>query len=749
MTTQNSQSLPSGSWNKLDLAKTSPAALAKFDTGGSYQLAPHLALLNKALVNIAAGKIKRLIVTMPPRHGKSLMTSTYFPAWYLGQFPKKQIILASYEALFASTFGGKARDIMERLGPPVFGIQVNESSAARSRWEVGSIKNQHKTNRGRRGWMEYDNTSGVMQTAGVGGPITGKGADLLIVDDPVKNSEDANSETLRERMWDWWQSTAYSRLEPGGAAVVIQCMTGDTPVLMADGAERPLRRVKAGDRISTYDNGILSTTTVRDQRSNGNDLTFKITTTSGRVVRANGRHPFLTDDHGRRRWTRLSHLTTEDTIVIARANTTYGRGKSVQSKAANCPPNVGGCARPITTRKSGPMDTDLHRSTPGPGERLISNTDTELLLPSTRRCTRRRMESALFAESPLETMSGHIGAGSSALTTAMKRAGSEVCCATTATSLSDMPNQSKPLSLWSNTSDFTTERIVSIEPDGVEEVFDLQVDRTENFIANGVVSHNTRWHEDDLTGKLLEQMNSGGEKWTVLNLPAIAEAEDPLGRKIGEALWPDRYDHVRLKEIEEVVGPYWWSALYQQRPTPLEGAILKRAWLQKRYNVLPEMERIIQTVDTAVKIGQDNDYSVISTWGTNGINFYLINIWRQRAQFPELKQQLVQQFNRFQPSGVYVEDTSSGSSLVQELQRESMIPVIAQPPIGKKETRLHAVTGLFASGKVYLPATAPWLADWVNEHLRFPNATHDDQVDTTSMALAELAYKNVPVMEWV
>ena len=476
--------MPSGSWNNLDLAKTSPAALAKFDTGGRYQLPPHLALLNKALLNVHTGKIKRLIVTMPPRHGKSMMTSTYFPAWFLGMNPMKQVILCSYEAQFASTFGGKARDIMERLGPPVFGVQVDESSAARSRWQVGKLGQAHKQNRGRRGWYEFtDSTSGVMETAGAGGPITGKGADLLIVDDPVKNAEDANSETIRERQWDWWQSTAYSRLEPGGAAIVIQ----------------------------------------------------------------------------------------------------------------------------------------------------------------------------------------------------------------------------------------------------------------------------TRWHEDDLTGRILELAKQGREKWIVLNLPALAEADDPLGRKIGEALWPERYDTTRLKEIEEVAGPYWWSALYQQRPTPLEGAILKRAWMQKRYirETLPQMERIIQSVDTAVKIGQENDYSVIATWGTNGVDYYLLDVWRSKAEFPELKRMVAQKFYQYEPSGVYVEDASSGQAIIQEFARESMIPVIAVPPVGKKEARLHAVSGLFAAGKVYLPATAPWLAEWINEHLRFPNAAHDDQVDTTSMGLAELAYRNVPIMEWV
>lgn len=140
---------------------------------------------------------------MPPRHGKSLLVSEHFPAWYLGQFPDRRVILTSYEADFAATWGRKARRILEGHGPSLFGVTVDRSSSAGDRWDI----------LGRRGGMG---------TAGVRGAITGKGADLLIVDDPVKNSEQANSFVIREAIWDWWQSTAYTRLEPGASVVLVQ-----------------------------------------------------------------------------------------------------------------------------------------------------------------------------------------------------------------------------------------------------------------------------------------------------------------------------------------------------------------------------------------------------------------------------------------------------------------------------------------------------------------------------------------------
>ena len=138
---------------------------------------------------------------MPPRHGKSMLTSQYFPAWYIGTYPDRRVIFTSYEADFAMSWGRKARDVIERQGQ-AFGIKVRGDSSAAIRWDV-------------------DGHTGGMVTAGVGGPITGKGADLLIIDDPVKNDEEARSPRQREKIFEWFRSTAYTRLEPNGAIVLI------------------------------------------------------------------------------------------------------------------------------------------------------------------------------------------------------------------------------------------------------------------------------------------------------------------------------------------------------------------------------------------------------------------------------------------------------------------------------------------------------------------------------------------------
>lgn len=186
-------------------ARISPVDLAVHDTKGSsneYVYAEHLEKLNHKLLDVADGKIKRLAVFMPPRHGKSELISKYFPAWYLGTHPDKRVILCSYEADFAAGWGQKVRDLLVEYNN-IYGVNINDGSAARNRWDLSGY-------------------TGGMVTAGVGGPITGKGASLLIIDDPVKNAEQANSPTYREKAKDWYRSTAYTRLEPNGAVIVIQ-----------------------------------------------------------------------------------------------------------------------------------------------------------------------------------------------------------------------------------------------------------------------------------------------------------------------------------------------------------------------------------------------------------------------------------------------------------------------------------------------------------------------------------------------
>ena len=177
-----------------------------------------------------------------------------------------------------------------------------------------------------------------------------------------------------------------------------------------------------------------------------------------------------------------------------------------------------------------------------------------------------------------------------------------------------------------------------------------------------------------------------------------------------------------------------WASLYQQRPAAAEGAIFKRdQW--RFYDQAPELKRVILSIDTAFKTGAENDFSVIAAWGEGATGYYLLSLWRDRVEFPLLKQTLVNIAAQWKPRVVLIEDAASGQSLIQELKNSTALPVKPVKVDRDKVSRAYAVTPLCEAGRVYLPQGAPWLADFLDEHSSFDKSVHDDQVDTTTQAL--------------
>jgi predicted phage terminase large subunit-like protein len=246
----------------------------------------------------------------------------------------------------------------------------------------------------------------------------------------------------------------------------------------------------------------------------------------------------------------------------------------------------------------------------------------------------------------------------------------------------------------------------------------------------------TSWHEDDLRGRILS--SPWGDEWVVLRLPALAEADDPLGRAEGEALWPERFPVEALPSVDKgQISARGFAALYQQHPTPETGGLIKRDWLEGRYTALPAQVRLIQTVDSAFKAGVANDFSVIATWATDRRHFYLVDIWRGRVEYPDLKRAIHDQYAKHAPSVILVEDAASGQSLIQDLKHETGLPIVPRRPKGSKESRVAAISGFLAS-RVLLPEQASFVGPWIEEHVGFrAGAPHDDQVDTTVLALEE------------
>lgn len=269
---------------------------------------------------------------------------------------------------------------------------------------------------------------------------------------------------------------------------------------------------------------------------------------------------------------------------------------------------------------------------------------------------------------------------------------------------------------------------------------------------SGILLGMTRWHEDDLAGRLLREMANDGDQWRIVSFPAIAE-EDEEYRNEGEALHPERYDLERLTKIKKAVGSQAWNALYQQRPSSKGGDIIKGAWF-KRYSVLPRMKRIIITADTAQKTKQHNDYSVLLVAGVgHDGGLYVLDLIRGKWEAPELEQKVSDVWNKYKSLGVhkvYVEDKSSGTSLIQNIQRKQRIPIEGVQVDTDKYTRVLGVQGYIESGYIYLPNDAEWIEDFIKECEAFTatdSHKHDDQVDAMVMAITELMGGGVSMLD--
>ena len=426
----------------FDNAKNNLIDFARL-THPSYAANWHHHLLAEKLQGIVSGKLKRLMISMPPRHGKTELASIRFGPWYLGHNPTHKVVQATYAAEFAEENAKYSRNIVATPEfKNVFGFGLASDSKAVSRWQ---------TDKG-----------GTYYAVGVGGPLTGKGANCLIIDDPHKNRAEAESPVMRKNVLDWFKSTAYTRLEKNGSVIVIM----------------------------------------------------------------------------------------------------------------------------------------------------------------------------------------------------------------------------------------------------------------------------TRWHEGDLVGSLLKS----NEKWDYISLPAIAE-EDEKYRRQGDPLWSSKFDLAALNNIRETIGSREWISLYQQRPSAAEGEIFKREWW-KFYRAVPIFEKIVHSWDTAFKKGLENDFSVCTVWGVAQNGYYLLYRWKKRVEFPELKRTVVSLFHQIPGHEILIEDKASGQSLVQELQRETKLPIIPYKIDGDKVARAYAVTPIIESGNVYLPEEADWLLDYIDTLAAFPNAIHDDDVDSTTQALS-------------
>ncbi len=246
----------------------------------------------------------------------------------------------------------------------------------------------------------------------------------------------------------------------------------------------------------------------------------------------------------------------------------------------------------------------------------------------------------------------------------------------------------------------------------------------------------TRWAKRDLTGRVVQSMlDRDGEKWEIIDFPAILPSGNPL--------WPEFWSLAELSALKDELPSAKWNAQYQQQPTSEEGAIVKREWWKIwEPERPPPCEYIIQSWDTAFSKGERADYSACTTWGVfylnedqNDANVILLDAVKKRMEFPELKETAHRFYKEWEPDAFIVEAKAAGAPLIYEL-RAMGIPVSEFTPSrgNDKIVRINAVADLFASGKVWAPATR-WADEVIEEMAAFPNSDHDDLVDSSTQAL--------------
>ena len=765
----------------------------------------HHARMAQEFEKVVDGDNKRLIINLGPRHSKSELSSYLLPAWFLGKYPEKKVIQCSHTAELAVGFGRKVRNL---VGSPAYqeifpGVELQMDSKAAGRWNTSA--------------------GGSYFAIGVSGAVTGLGADILIIDDPHSEQEAAIAATnpeVYDKVYEWFTSGPRQRLQPGGAIILVQCMTGDTKVLMANAVEKPLKDIKVGDKVATYDKGNLSVSQVNNVRSNGIDLIYKIQTQSGIILRANERHPFLVDINGEKQWIRLKDLRPGMALVALKGAIDAPAQKSqalahrvIKNKPTNrgTPSKVLGFAllkdvidlqdqklNPVYVARAkqikaitketltrhieklgitengkvkyalkkavkslfivmGYVTTIMLKSIGhlvkegGQRKGIEPNTLKQgmvLLWTGIIRCCKTNKVNVQCVVNFPEKMLELTGVENCVLTTATVQGECGGSFVTTAISLLGMVKRKLHYSKPQNTSEFTLDVIESITPDGSEEVFDVEIDRTENFIANGVVSHNTRWSLRDLTGQVRQkELEGGGDVWRSVELPAILPS--------GQPLWPEFWSLKELEATRNAISVSKWQAQYQQDPTSEEGALIKREWWQRWNNTNPPAtDFVMQGWDTAFEKHNRADYSACITWGifyhpdetgVSQANIIMLDAKRDRLEFPELKQQVLDEYKYWEPDCLLIEKKASGAPLIYELRAMGIAVSDFTPTRGNdKISRMNAVTDIFASGRVWAPNTR-WADEVIEEVAAFPAGQHDDFcfVAGTKILMGDGSTKNI------
>lgn len=262
--------------------------------------------------------------------------------------------------------------------------------------------------------------------------------------------------------------------------------------------------------------------------------------------------------------------------------------------------------------------------------------------------------------------------------------------------------------------------------------------RTRLMAGGRIAVVHTRWARSDLIGRLTKEMamNPQADQYEIVEFPAILPS--------GKALWPEMWPVEALERTKASMPLFQWNAQYLQTPTSEEAAIIPRSWWREwTSDRPPKCEYTLLSYDTAHTVRERSDYSACTLWGVfrdenEAANVILLNAWKAKLEFPELKAKVMEDNARWKPDGIIVEAKAAGSPLIQELRRTGIAVQEFTPSRGNdKLARVNSVSDMFSSGMVWAPATR-WAEEVIEEVAEFPAGEHDDLVDSTSMALIRI-----------
>ena len=285
--------------------------------------------------------------------------------------------------------------------------------------------------------------------------------------------------------------------------------------------------------------------------------------------------------------------------------------------------------------------------------------------------------------------------------------------------------------------------------------------RTRLMPGGRVAIVQTRWHMDDLTGRVTNDMvkNEMADQYEIVEFPALLDAEDADGKPIMKPLWPEFFDLAALERTKASMPAFQWNSQYQQKPTAEEASIVKREWWGIwPHDQPPHVEYVIMSLDAAAEKHNRADYTALTTWGVffnedeNAHHLILLDSIKKRLEFPELKQLSMEEYTKWEPDAFIVEKKSAGTAIYQEMRRMGL-PVQEYTPhrgTGDKLARLNSVADIIASGMAWVPSTR-WADELVEEIAGFPFMSNDDLVDSTVMALLRFrqgGFIRLPTDEW-